>query len=171
MSDEFEEIIAETQTLLKGKKYAQLYQFVKEMQPSDIALIFEELPMEDVILLFRLLPKTMAADTFVEMDSDKQMLLIAAFSDTELKAVVDELYVDDTVDIIEEMPANVVRRIIKYASPEMRNSINEILKYPADSAGSIMTTEFVDLNAHMTIDEAFEHIRENGYDKESIYTC
>ncbi len=170
MSVELEEILQRTKTLLEGKKYAQLYNQVKDLKPADIALLFEELSMEDVTLLFRLLPKSLAAETFVEMDSDKQKLLIAAFSDAELKAVIDELYVDDTVDIIEEMPANVVRRMIKYASSEMRKSINEILNYPADSAGSIMTVEFVDLNREMTVADAFEHIRETGYDKETIYT-
>ena len=171
MQDNLDEILEQTRTLLAEKKFAQLYQLVKDLMPADIALLFEELPMEDVILLFRLLPKSLAADTFVEMESDKQMLLITAFSDSELKAVISELYVDDTVDIIEEMPANVVRRMIKYAPPEMRRSINEILKYPADSAGSIMTVEFVDLSREMTVDEAFDHIRETGYDKETIYTC
>ena len=171
MQDDLNQIAEEAKELLSEKKYAKLYGIIKEMMPADIALLFEELPIEDVTLLFRLLPKTLAADTFVEMDSEQQKKLITAFSDSELKAVIDELYVDDTVDIIEEMPANVVRRMIQYVSPEMRKSINEILQYPADSAGSIMTVEFVDLSREMTIDQAFDHIRENGYDKETIYTC
>ncbi len=171
MNEELELIFEEIKALLAERKYAQLYARVKVLQPADIALLFEEIPMEDVILTFRLLPKDTAAETFVELEPERQMLLISAFSDTELKAVLDELYLDDTVDIIEEMPANVVRRIIRYSTPEMRQSINEVLNYPADSAGSIMTIEYVDLKAEMTLDEAFEHIRATGWDKETIYTC
>ena len=171
MNEELELIFEEIKALLAERKYAQLYARVKVLQPADIALLFEEIPMEDVILTFRLLPKDTAAETFVELESDRQMLLISAFSDAELKAVLDELYLDDTVDIIEEMPANVVRRIIRYSTPEMRQNINEVLNFPADSAGSIMTIEYVDLKAEMTIDEAFEHIRATGWDKETIYTC
>lgn len=171
MNEELELIFEEIKALLAERKYAQLYARVKTLQPADIALLFEEIPMEDVILTFRLLPKDTAADTFVELEPDRQMLLISAFSDAELKAVLDELYLDDTVDIIEEMPANVVRRIIRYSTPEMRQSINEVLNFPADSAGSIMTIEYVDLKAEMTLDEAFDHIRATGWDKETIYTC
>ena len=171
MNEELELIFEEIKALLAERKYAQLYARVKMLQPADIALLFEEIPMEDVILTFRLLPKDTAADTFVELEADRQMLLISAFSDAELKAVLDELYLDDTVDIIEEMPANVVRRIIRYSTPEMRQSINEVLNFPADSAGSIMTIEYVDLKAEMTLDEAFDHIRATGWDKETIYTC
>ena len=105
------------------------------------------------------------------MDSDTQEMLIRGFSDTELKDVLDELYLDDAVDIIEEMPANVVKRIIKHSAPEMRNSINEILKYPKDSAGSIMTIEFIELKEDMTVRDAFTKIRRTGVDKETIYTC
>ena len=171
MNEELELIFEEIKALLAERKYAQLYARVKTLQPADIALLFEEIPMEDVILTFRLLPKDTAADTFVELEPDRQMLLISAFSDAELKAVLDELYLDDTVDIIEEMPANVVRRIIRYSTPEMRQSINAVLNFPADSAGSIMTIEFVDLRAEMTLDKAFDHIRATGWDKETIYTC
>ena len=171
MNEELELIFEEIKALLAERKYAQLYARVKTLQPADIALLFEEIPMEDVILTFRLLPKDTAADTFVELEPDRQMLLISAFSDAELKAVLDELYLDDTVDIIEEMPANVVRRIIRYSTPEMRQSINEVLNFPADSAGSIMTIEYVDLKAEMTLDQAFDHIRATGWDKETIYTC
>ncbi|NMP37876.1 MAG: magnesium transporter [Clostridiales bacterium] len=157
--------------LLESKSYGKISKILKEMNPADIALFFEDIEIEDAIILFRLLPKETAADTFVEMDSDMEQALIAAFNDTELKAVIDELYLDDTVDIIEEMPANVVRRILKHSAPEMRESINEILNYPDDSAGSIMTIEFVDLRKDMTVAEAFEKIRNTGVDKETIYTC
>ncbi|MBQ8578248.1 MAG: magnesium transporter [Clostridia bacterium] len=169
--EELNLLLEELMPLIKERQYAQLYQRVRDLKPADIALLFEEVPMEDVILLFRLLPKDTAAETFVELEPDRQQKLIGAFSDAELKAVLDELYLDDTVDIIEEMPANVVRRIVQYSSPEMRQSINEILNFPADSAGSIMTIEYVDLDAAMTVDNAFEHIRETGWDKETIYTC
>ena len=133
--------------------------------------MFEEMPSESLPLLFRLLAKEMAAEVFVELSSDTQELLIAGFSDVELKEVLDELYMDDTVDIIEEMPANVVKRILRHTDPEKRESINEILKYPKYSAGSIMTTEFVDLKKNMTVADAFTHIRRTGVDKETIYTC
>ena len=128
-------------------------------------------PEETLPLLYRILPKELAADVFVNMDSDAQEILIRAFSDTELKEVLDELYVDDAVDIIEEMPATVVKRILQHTDPNIRKSINEILKYPEDSAGSIMTIEYVDLKTYMTVDDAFTRIRRTGVDKETIYNC
>ena len=121
--------------------------------------------------MFRLLPKELAAETFVEMDPDAQELLIRGFSDSELREVLDELYVDDAVDIVEEMPANVVRRILSQADPQMRKEINEILRYPENSAGSIMTTEYVSLRPDMTVEESILRIRRTGVDKETIYTC
>ena len=126
--------------LVEGKKYATLRDILVTMNAVDVAGIFEEMPEEKLPLLFRLLPKELAAETFVEMEPEAQELLIRGFSDHELKEVVDELYVDDAVDIVEEMPANVVKRILRQADPEMRKMINEILKYPDDCAGSIMTT-------------------------------
>ncbi len=158
-------------TLLEGKKYTTLRDILVTMNAADIAALFESMPEEKLPLLFRLLPKGLAADTFVEMEADSQEMLIKGFSDAELKEVVDELYVDDAVDIVEEMPANVVRRILRQADPEMRKMINEILNYPEDSAGSIMTTEYVSLRPAMTVSEAIKHIRRNGIDKETIYTC
>ena len=136
-----------------------------------MAAIFEELPTEQRLLLFRLLPKEEAAETFVELNGDTQEALITAFSDTELKEVIDELYLDDTVDIIEEMPATVVKRILKNTDTQTRKSINTLLKYPEDSAGSIMTPEFVDLKKDSTVEDAFKRIRRTGVDKETIYTC
>ena len=121
--------------------------------------------------MFRLLPKELAAETFVEMEPDAQELLIRGFSDNELKEVLDELYVDDAADLVEEMPANVVKRILKAADPEMRSSINQILRYPDNSAGSIMTTEYVSLRPTMTVEESILRIRRQGVDKETIYTC
>lgn len=157
--------------LLENKQYIQLKELIEHLEPADIAITFEELPERLRPLLFRLLPKETAAEVFVELDSDMQEALITGFSDSELKEVVDELYVDDAVDIIEEMPANVVKRILRHATPEMRNDINQMLRYPTDSAGSLMTTEFVDLKKNMTVEDAFTHIRRTGMDKETIYTC
>ncbi len=157
--------------LTENKKYATLRDVLVTMNSVDIAALFEEMAEEKLPLLFRLLPKELAAETFVEMDPDRQEMLIRGFSDNELKEVVDELYVDDAVDIVEEMPANVVKRILRQADPEMRTMINEVLKYPQDSAGSIMTTEFVDLRPDMTVEEAIKRIRRTGVDKETIYNC
>ncbi len=157
--------------LLESKKYSTLRDVLSTMNAADVAILFEEIPEDKLPLLFRLLPKELAAETFVEMDTDNQELLIRGFSDNELKEVVDELYVDDAADIVEEMPANVVKRILKQADPETRKMINEILNYPEDSAGSIMTTEYVSLRPKMTAEEAIKRIRRTGVDKETIYTC
>ncbi len=157
--------------LLDERKYLSAKDVLSTMNPSDIASVLDELSVDQLPKLFRLLPKELAADAFVEMDSDKQELLIQGFSDKELKLVLDELYVDDAVDIVEEMPANVVRRILEQAAPDMRKDINQILRYPEDSAGSVMTTEYVSLVAEMSVGEAIDHIRKTGYDRETIYTC
>ena len=157
--------------LLADKKYATIRDILITMNPSDIASIFDELEEERLPLLFRLLPKEQAAETFVEMEPDAQEMLIRGFSDSELREVLDELYVDDAVDLVEEMPANVVRRILSQADPQMRKEINEILRYPDNSAGSIMTTEYVSLRPSMTVEEAILRIRRTGVDKETIYTC
>lgn len=157
--------------LLKSKKYADLRHLLAEAKPADIAEFLKELSNDELILAFRILPKDNAADTFVEMESEEQETLIRSFSDSELKAVVDDLFVDDTVDILEEMPANVVKRILRFTDSETRRSINEILKYPEDSAGSIMTTEYVRFKKNMNVSQAIAHIRSTGLDKETIYTC
>ena len=158
--------------LVEQKKYAALRDILVTMNPADVAAVFEDMDDETALpRLFRLLPKELAADAFVEMEPENQELLIRGFSDTELKEVVDELYVDDAADLVEEMPANVVKRILRQADPEMRRLINEILQYPEDSAGSIMTTEFVYLRPHMTVEEAEKRIRRTGVDKETINTC
>ena len=163
--------IVEIVDYLEEKNFSQLKPLLSELEPADLAEIFSELEEKDVPILFRLLPKDLAAETFVEMNSSQQELLIKSFSDTELKLMLDELFVDDTVDLIEEMPANVVRRILLNADSETRKEINEILKYPKDSAGSIMTTECISLREHMTVRECFEKIRKEAIDKETIYTC
>ena len=159
------------ETLTEQKKYPALRDILITMNPADIAILFDELEERILPLLFRLLPKDIAAETFVEMEPATQELLIRGFSDSELKEVVDELYVDDAVDLVEEMPANVVKRILRQADAETRKSINEILKYPEDSAGSIMTTEFIDLLPTMTVSDAIKRIRRNGSDSETINTC
>ena len=157
--------------LLTEKKYPTIRDILITMNPADIASVFDSMEEERLPLLFRLLPKELAAETFVEMEPDAQELLIRGFSDSELREVVDELYVDDAVDIVEEMPANVVRRILSQADPQMRKDINEILRYPENSAGSIMTTEYVSLRPDMTVEESILRIRRTGVDKETIYTC
>ena len=157
--------------LLQEKRYSAIRDVLVTMNPADIAAIFNEVPREQLPLLFRLLPKELAAETFVEMEPETQELLIHGFSDSELHEVVDELYVDDAVDLVEEMPANVVKRILAQASPDMRKEINEILRYPENSTGSIMTTEYISLRPDMTVTQAFERIRRTGVDKETIYTC
>ncbi len=157
--------------LVERKRWPQLRSELVRLEPADIALVLDDLPEDRLPLLYRLLPKELAAEVFVEMEPELQELLIRTFSDAELKEVLDELYVDDTVDLIEEMPANVVKRILKHADPETRRSVNEILKYPEDSAGSIMTTEFVDLKRDMTVEDAFKRIRRTGVDKETINIC
>ena len=157
--------------LIENKDFQKLKELLAELEPADIAMMLEEVPIEKVPLIFRILPKELAADTFVEMDSDQQEVLIRAFSDEELEQVMRDVFVDDTVDIIEEMPANVVRRILKSISPERRAKINDIMHYPEDSAGSIMTIEYVDLTESMTVADAFDKIRETGLNKETIYTC
>lgn len=157
--------------LLENKQFAKLREILNEIKPQDIAIIFNDLQAEKMIVLFRILPKDKAVDTFAEMDSDLQEELIKALTDKELKEVIDELFTDDTVDLIEEMPSNVVKRILKTITPSERKVINEFLNYPDDSAGSIMTNEFVDLKENMTVDQAFEKIRRVGVDKENIYNC
>ena len=157
--------------LLDEKNYSELKELLIEMNPADISSVFEEIASEKIPLLFRLLPKVLAAETFVGMEADAQELLITGFSDNELKEVLDELYLDDTVDIVEEMPANVVKRILLNSDSDTRQMINEILKYPDDSAGSIMTIEYVSLRPGMTVEEAIKRIRRTGIDKETIYTC
>ena len=157
--------------LLAEKKFPELRRTLNEMYPADLAILLDDFSIEEMILLFRLLSKDNAAEVFAEMEPDKQEALVTAFSDNELKAVINELFVDDADDLVDEMPTNVVKRILKQASPDMRKSINELLKYPDDSAGSIMTTEFVALLGDMTVEEAFDRIRKTGVDKETIYTC
>lgn len=158
-------------SLLESKKYSAIKDILATMNGADVAAIFDEIKTGQIPLMFRLLPKELAAETFVEMDPEDQELLIKGFSDAELHDVINELYVDDAADLVEEMPANVVRRILAQADPQMRKEINEILRFPENSAGSIMTTEYVWLFPGMTVDEAIAQIRKTAVDKETIYTC
>ena len=171
MAERFEIVEKALLKMLEDKKYSTLRDILITMNPTDIAGLFDGLEEKQIPLMYRLLPKELAAETFVEMETEAQELLIRGFSDNELKEVLEELYVDDAADIVEEMPANVVKRILKHADPEMRHSINQILRYPENSAGSIMTTEYVSLRPHMTVEEAILRIRRQGVDKETIYTC
>ena len=171
MTERFEMVEKALLAMLEEKKYTALREILTTMNPVDIASLFADLQDQKIALLFRLLPKELAAETFVEMESEDQELLIRGFSDNELKEVLSELYVDDAADLVEEMPANVVRRILRQADPQMRLSINQILRYPENSAGSMMTTEYVSLKPDMTVGESILRIRRQGVDKETIYTC
>ncbi len=171
MTERFEIMEKALLQMLTDKKYATLRDILVTMNPNDIAELFSGLEEKQIPLLFRLLPKELAAETFVEMETEAQELLIRGFSDNELKEIVDELYADDAADLVEEMPANVVKRILRQADPEMRNAINQLLRYEENTAGSIMTTEYVSLRPNMTVEEAILRIRRQGVDKETIYTC
>ncbi|MBE7085599.1 MAG: magnesium transporter [Clostridiales bacterium] len=165
---ESEEIVK----LLQERNFSVLKPLLASMNATDLAEVFESIENDaELLLMFRIMPKDLAAETFVEMDSDVKERLIAKLNDRELKAVMDELFLDDTVDLVEEMPASVVKRVLAQSDRETRAYINEILKYPKDSAGSIMTIEFVALHPSMTVDDAFERIRKTAIDKETIYTC
>ena len=166
--EDLERYQEEIEKLAAEKRYAELRDLFLPMEPADIALLLEEGKQELMPLLYRLLPKETAAEVFVELEPESQELLINGFSNTELTEVLDELYLDDAVDIVEEMPASVVIRILDKATPEMRKSINEILKYPEDSAGSIMNMEFLSLKKDMTVADAFKRIRRIGGELETI---
>ena len=168
--ENIKETVEQLDELIENKNYYEIKSLLKDFEPADLSLILQEFPSK-IGTLFRLLPKDLAAECFVEMETDYQETLLSSFTDNELKEVIKELYIDDTVDIIEEMPANVVKRILKSADSETRKTINEILKYPDDSAGSIMTTEYVSLNEDITVEDALKRIRRTGVDKETIYTC
>lgn len=171
MEFEMEELVEQIKEHYERRELSKIKEILNEINPVDIAVLLEEFPENQRLLFFRLLPKEEAADTFVELDGDTQEALIHAISDTELREVLDEIYLDDAVDIIEEMPATLVKRILKNTDSETRNSINILLKYPDDSAGSMMTPEYVDLKKDMTVEDAFKRIRRTGVDKETVYTC
>ena len=161
----------EIQVLINNKNFAILKPLLAAENPTDLAAIVTNLPDDDLPLVFRLMPKDLAANTFVELDSDKQQLLISKFNNVELKGLMDELFVDDMVDLVEEMPSNIVKRILAQSDEQTRKYVNDILKYPTDSAGSIMTVEYVYLRPDMSVEKAFAKIRKNAIDKETIYNC
>lgn len=162
---------AALEALLKKRSFKALREALLELNEVDIAEFLGLLNGEEAVLAFRTLPKGVAADVFAELEPETQQLIVAAATDAELAVIVEDLYVDDAVDMLEDMPANVVKRILKNATPEMRGLINQFLKYPEHSAGSIMTAEFTDLRPTMTVEQAIEHIRRTGEDRETVYTC
>ena len=168
---ELTELVDKASELLQEKNFRAIKGLLENEMPQDVALLLEELPDKDMPIVFRLLSKELAADTFVEMSSESQEMLLNIFSDNELKAIFDEMFLDDTVDIIEEMPASVVKRIINQSDAETRKLINEILQYPRDSAGTIMTVEYVSLKKSWTVQQCFDRIRKTALDKETIYNC
>lgn len=157
--------------LLEDRKYGEIAALVKDMNPADVAAMLQELPEARMPVVFRLLPKELAAETFAYMEGDAQELLIQGFTDKELDEVMEEMFLDDAVDMIEEMPANVVKKILRHVDADTRKMINQVLNYPKDSAGSIMTMEYVDLKRRMTVEQAFERIRATALDSETVYTC
>ena len=172
MTEELEVLYEKLSYEFQNRKFADLRMTMLDMEPADIATFMEEnLDDKEQIVFFRLLPKELASDVFIETESDTQESLIRAFTDKELKAVIGDMFLDDTVDIIEEMPANVVKRILKNSAPEDRKQINELLAYPDDTAGSIMTPEYISFARSTTIESAFDKIRRTGVNKETIYTC
>jgi magnesium transporter len=156
---------------MERREYLRLRKELCEMNEVDVAAFLEQLPAEEAAIVFRMLPKDLASDVFAEFESDTQHHLVSTMTDNELYDIVNDLAVDDAVDMLEEMPAFVVQRVLKAADPAMRKTINQFMKYPEDSAGSIMTPEFIGLKEAMTTSQAIEFIRKNGEDSETIYTC
>ena len=171
MDNENERIEEELLRLVEEKKFRELKGRLVEMNEVDIASFMEELDSEKTVVVFRMLPKEMATDVFAELEPEQQQQIVTSITDYELGAIINDLYVDDAVDMLEELPASVVKRVLKNSNPEQRKLINQFLKYPEDSAGSVMTAEFVNLKKNMTVADAFEYIRRHGIDKETIYTC
>ncbi len=157
--------------LLESKQYTKLRQTISDMNTTDIAIAMSEMKDEDSLKMFRILPKDMAADVFADLEPDIQQYIIRSLSDREASGIIDNLMADDATDLLEEMPASVVKRILANASPETRADINHLLQYPEDSAGSIMTVEYVDLKEDMTVSDAIERIRKKGVDSETINIC
>ena len=157
--------------LLLAKKFSTIKPIVSQMNAVDVSRVFERLDETESLMLFRLLPKDLAAEVFVELEKEQQQALIEMLNNVELRAVMSELFVDDVVDVIEEMPANVVKRMLAQSDETTRIYVNEILRYPKNSAGSIMTVEFVSLRTNMTVDDAKDKLRKTAFDSETIYTC
>lgn len=169
--DEENEILEEVKKLIESKQINHLHDYLETINSADLPSILEEITEDQAIMVFRLLSKEQAAEAFVLMESDEQEKLINYLTDSEIKNVMNELYMDDAVNLIEEMPSNVVKRILANTKPENRKIINELLKYPDETAGSMMTTEFIDLKENMTVADAFDFIREKGMKKETVYNC
>ncbi len=171
MEERISEIFDNIIELLEQKNFNSLKSIINEIMPADIALLFEKLDKADFLVIFRLLNKDLAAESFAYLDTDSQRILIDTFSDKEIRDVFDRMFVDDTVDVIEEMPANVVHRILNNTDSQTRTLVNELLKYPENSAGSMMTVEYINLRKDMTVRQAIDKIRKEGSDKETVYTC
>lgn len=169
MEHEFD--FAPLEALIAQRDLKELRARLAEMNEVDVAGFIGQLSAERQVLVYRTLPKQMASDVFSEMDTDVQQRIIVSMNDQELSIIMEDLYVDDAVDMLEELPANVVKRVLKNTTPATRSLINQFLKYPENSAGSIMTAEFTDLGASMTVSQAIAHIRRTGEDRETIYTC
>ena len=157
--------------LAEKKQYLKLKERLVDLNEVDIALFIEELDSEKTVVVFRMLPKELATDVFACLPVEKQQHIINSITDRELNFIMDDLFVDDAVDMLEELPATIVKRVLQNASPDTRKLINQFLKYPENSAGSIMTAEYVGLKKRMTVEQAFAYIRKHGVDKETIYTC
>ncbi|MBR2012698.1 MAG: magnesium transporter [Clostridia bacterium] len=166
-----EQTLLEIKDMINCGNYSSLREELSLLDPADAAWLLGELNESEWVPVFRLLPKETAAEAFSQLESDEQQVLIEGFTDRELQAVLSKLYADDAADLVEEMPANVVKRILRHTDPQKRAVINQLLKYPKNSAGSIMTTEFMDLKAQMTVAQAFDRIRRVGLERETIYTC
>lgn len=157
--------------LIEERQYRKLKDVLCDMNEVDIAAFLEELDDDKTLAVYRMLPKELATDVFACFEPDTQEHIISSISDKEIHHIIEDLYVDDAVDMLEEMPASIVRRVLQNATPETRNTINEYLNYPENSAGSIMTSEYIGLKKNMSVEESFAYIRANGVDKETIYTC
>ena len=168
---DLENIVEELTNLIENKKISKLHKFLENINSPDFPSILENIDEEKVIIVYRLLSKEKAAEVFVELEHDSQEKLISYLTDSEIKNVMNEIYMDDAVDLIEEMPSNVVKRILANTKPQNRKIINELLKYPDETAGTLMTTEFIDLKENMTVDQAFEVIKKKGLKKETVYNC
>ena len=172
---DFKEILQNEQEnileLIENGKFLDARNEIIKMDAADVEVVLREIPNDKMLRVFRMLPKTLAADTFAYMKSEDQQFIVESITDSEINKIMDEMFMDDTVDFLDEMPANVVRRVLKNTDAKTRQTINQLLRYPDDSAGAIMTTEFVDLKKEMTVSDALRHIRQTGVDKETINTC
>lgn len=168
---EEEKVEVEIKSLLESKQYTRLRQKVAELNDADIAAVMEDLEDEELLKMFRILPKSMAADVFSYLEVENQQFIITSLSERDAAGIIDNLMADDATDLLEEMPANIVKKLLANASPETRRDINHLLRYPEDSAGSIMTVEFIDLKEDSTVEEAIARIRKIGMDSETINIC